>query len=164
MPVPARLTGTPRRIREIIYCATEEADSDDGMVALKLSDDGKKVMQLWRNREFMNLMEGFIVLEGLVYGSVYEASKWLCVDAKDGSVIHSFSALGDGIILRADGLFYCYTKKGEVALVSADRNAFKVISRFRIQMGDGPHFSHPVIYQGKLFIRHGSALMVYRIS
>jgi outer membrane protein assembly factor BamB len=134
------------------------------MVAIRLSDDGKKVTMLWRNREFMNLMEGFILLDGLIYGSVYEAGKWFCLDAKNGSVLHSFSGLSDGIILRADGLFYCYTKKGEVALVSADINAFKIISRFRVPMGDGPHFSHPVIHKGKMYIRHGSALMAYRIS
>ena len=148
----------------IVYCAAEEADSDNGLVAIRLSDDGKKVTQLWRNREFLNLMEGFILKDGLIYGSVYESGKWVCIDSKNGSVIHSFSGLGDGIILWADGLFYCYTKKGEVALVSADRNAFKIISRFRVPMGNGPHFSHPVIHKGKLYIRHGSALMVYRIG
>jgi outer membrane protein assembly factor BamB len=155
---------TPLYTGGVIYCATEKAGSDNGLIALRLSDDGTKVTQLWRNREFMNLMEGFILMDGLIYGSVYQARKWLCIDAKSGTVIHSFSGLGDGIILWADGLFYCYTKNGEVALVSADRNNFEIISRFRLPMGDGPHFSHPVIHKGKMYIRHGSALMVYRIT
>lgn len=148
----------------VIYCAAEDADSDNGLVALKLSDDGTKVTQLWRNREFINLMEGFILLDGLIYGSVYERRKWLCIDAKTGSVVHSLSGLEDGTILWADGLFYCYTKRGEVVLMSADRSAFRIISRFRIPMGEGPHFSHPVIHNGRLYVRHGGALMVYRIS
>ena len=126
------------------------------MVALRLSADGKKVTQLWRNREFLNLMEGFILLDGLVCGSVYQARKWLCVDAIKGTVLHSLSGLDDGVILWADGLFYCYSKKGEVALVSADRAAFKIKSRFRVPLGDGPHFSHPVIHKGKMYIRHGT--------
>lgn len=155
---------TPLYSNGIVYFASEDADSDNGLVAIKLSDDGKKVTQLWRNREFMNLMEGFILLDGFIYGSVYEARKWVCIDAKNGTVRHSFNGLGDGIILRADGLFYCYTKRGEIALVSADRIAYKVISRFRVPLGDGPHFSHPVIYKGRMYIRHGSALMVYNIS
>lgn len=155
---------TPLYSKGIVYCASEDADSNNGLVAMRLSYDGKKVTQLWRNREFMNLMEGFILLDGLIYGSVYEAGKWVCIDSKNGTVRHSFNGLGDGIILWADGLFYCYTKRGEIALVSADRNAFKVISRFRVPLGDGPHFSHPVIYKGRMYIRHGSALMVYNIS
>jgi hypothetical protein len=148
----------------VIYCASEEAGSDNGLVALKLSPDGKSVVQLWRNREFMNLMEGFIIRDGLIFGSVYEAGKWVCIDSKVGKILHSFSGLGDGIILWADGLYYCYSKKGEVALMEADRNSFRLISRFRISMGDGPHFSHPVILNGRMYIRHGDVLTAYKIS
>jgi outer membrane protein assembly factor BamB len=148
----------------IIYCASENDVVNNGLVALKLSDDGRKVTQLWRNQEFKNLMEGFILRDGLIYGSVYEAGKWMCVDIDNGKTIHTFSNFGDGSILLADGLFYCYSKRGEMALMSADRNAFNVISRFRIPMGEGPHFSHPVIYKGRLYVRHGSVLMVYKIK
>lgn len=148
----------------IIYCASENEASNNGLVALKLSDDGKKVTQLWRNRDFKNLMEGFILRDGLIYGSVYEANKWMCVDIADGKALHTFNKFGDGSILLADGLFYCYSKRGEMGLMSADRNAFNIISRFRIPMGEGPHFSHPVIYKGRLYVRHGSALMVYKIK
>jgi outer membrane protein assembly factor BamB len=148
----------------VIYCASENETSNNGLVALKLSDDGRKVTQLWRNREFKNLMEGFIVKDGLIFGAVYNANRWLCVDINTGMTLHSFNKLADGSILWADGLFYCYSKKGEVALMSADRNSFKIVSRFRISLGDGPHFSHPVIYNGRLYIRHGNALMVYNIK
>jgi hypothetical protein len=88
----------------------------------------------------------------------------MCVDIDNGKTIQTFSNFGDGSILLADGLFYCYSKRGEMALMSADRNAFNVISRFRIPMGEGPHFSHPVIYKGRLYVRHGSVLMVYKIK
>jgi len=148
----------------VIYCASENETANNGLVALKLSDDGKKVTQLWRNREFKNLMEGFILRDGLIYGSVYEGNRWLCVDIKDGKTLHTFNKFGDGSILLADGLFYCYSKRGEMALMTADRNSFNIISRFRIPMGEGPHFSHPVIYNGRLYVRHGNALMVYKIK
>ena len=148
----------------IIYCASENDVDNNGLVALKLSSDGKKVTKLWRNQEFKNLMEGFILRDGLIYGSVYEGNKWLCVDIKDGRILHSFNKFGDGSILLADGLFYCYSKRGEMALMSADRSSFTLISRFSIPLGNGPHFSHPVIYKGRMYVRHGDALMVYDIK
>lgn len=148
----------------IIYCASEDDVANNGLVALKLSDDGRKVTLLWRNREFKNLMEGFILSDGLIYGSVYEGKRWLCVDIKDGVILHSFNKFDDGSILFADGLFYCYSKRGEVALMSADKNSYSIISRFMVTMGEGPHFSHPVIYNGRLYVRHGNALMVYNIK
>jgi len=155
---------TPLYADGVIYCASEHDEKNCGIVALKLSPDGKKVTILWRNEEYKNLMGGVILKDGLIYGSIYNRSTWCCIDPKDGKILHSFRGFGEGSIIMAEGLFYCYSTKGEVALISADRSSYKIISRFRIPKGDGPHFSHPVIYNGRLYVRHGSALMVYDIK
>ena len=34
----------------------------------------------------------------------------------------------------------------------------------RIKKGSGEHWAHPVIKNGRLYIRHGDALMVYHIA
>jgi hypothetical protein len=39
----------------------------------------------------------------------------------------------------------------------------ELISKFKITAGTKEHFSHPVIKNGTLYIRHGKALMVYDI-
>lgn len=155
---------TPVYSDGVLYCSSEHDEKVCGLVALKLSPDGKKVTVLWRNQEYKNLMGGIILKDGLIFGSVYNRSTWCCIDAADGKILHSFRGFGEGSILLADGLFYCYSTRGEVAIMTGDRNSFNVISRFRIPMGDGPHFSHPVIYDGKMYIRHGNALMVYDIE
>ena len=41
---------------------------------------------------------------------------------------------------------------------------FDVVSEFRITKGEGPHWAHPVIKDGILYLRHGSALMAYNIK
>jgi hypothetical protein len=148
----------------VLYCSSEHDEKNCGIVALKLSPDGKKVTILWRNEEYKNLMGGNILKDGLIYGSIYNKSTWCCIDTSDGKIVHSFRGFGEGSILMAEGLFYCYSTRGEMALMSADRSSFKIISRFRIPLGDGPHFSHPVIYNGRLYVRHGNALMVYDIK
>ncbi len=155
---------TPVYSDGVIYCASEHDDKNCGIVALKLSADGKKVSVLWRNEEYKNLMGGIIVRDGLIYGSAYNKGTWYCIEAASGKILHTFRGLAEGSILLADGLFYGYSTRGEAALMTADRNGYNVISRFRVPMGEGPHFSHPVIYDGKMFIRHGSALMVYDIK
>jgi len=78
--------------------------------------------------------------------------------------MYNFNNLGDGNIIMADGLFYCYSERGEVALVSANPQSFKVISMFLVPMGTNQHWAHPVIHYGRLYIRHGNALMVYDIK
>ena len=155
---------TPHYSNGVLYCSSEHDTKNCGIVALKLSPDGKKVSILWRNEEYKNLMGGDILKDGLIFGSIYNKSTWCCIDTKDGKILHSFKGFAEGSILMAEGLFYCYGTRGEMALMSADRNSFRIISRFRIPLGNGPHFSHPVIYKGRLYVRHGNALMVYDIK
>ncbi len=155
---------TPLYSDGVLYCSGDYNNNDCGLVALRLSSDGKSVKVLWRNKDYQNLMGGIIMKDGYIFGSTYNKNKWCCIDPSDGKILHSFSGFGDGSILLADGLFYCYGVRGEMALMSGDRNAYRLISKFRIPMGEGPNFSHPVIYKGRLYVRHGSALMVYNIK
>lgn len=73
--------------------------------------------------------------------------------------------LGGGAIIYADGLFYCYAEyDGEIALAQASPEEFKILSRFKVPLGTKEHWAHPVINDGRLFVRHGDALMVYDIK
>jgi hypothetical protein len=70
-----------------------------------------------------------------------------------------------GSIIYADGLLYCYEeRRGNVALVNPNPEQFEVISTFRIKEGRGPHWAHPSISNGILYIRHGDVLMAYNIK
>ncbi len=155
---------TPVYYQGSIYCSSELDQTNSGLLALKLSDDGKSVTTQWRNETFRNVMGGIIVTDDHIYGSVYQKGLWCCLRASDGQIVYQYNGLGDGIIIMADGMFYCYSEKGEVALVSASPSAFNVVSRFQVPLGTDQHWSHPVIYRGKLYIRHGNAVMVYDIK
>ena len=155
---------TPVYLNGIIYCSSDNAKTNLGLVALKLSDDGKSVSTLWRNEDFKNLMGGIIVTDGHIYGSMYRKGLWCCINTTTGKIIYSSNKFWDGNIIMADGLMYCYSEKGEMALVSADPSSFTVISSFKVPLGSDQHWAHPVINGGRLYIRHGNALMAYKIK
>jgi outer membrane protein assembly factor BamB len=146
-----------------IFCVSA-SDENSGAVLLQLSEDGKSVNEIWRNEKFTNLMGGVILQNGYLYGSRYIEGDWYCLDWQTGEVMHMSKALDGGVILYADELFYCYSEKGEMALVKADSKQFKIISSFRVKKGSGPHWAHPVISAGRLYVRHGDNLMAYDIS
>lgn len=146
-----------------IYCSSDNAKTNSGLVALKLSVDGRSVTTEWRNESFKNLIGGIIVYDGYIYGSRYMKKVWCCIDTSNGQILYNSDKLSDGNIIMADDLFYCYSELGEMALVSADNSSFNVISRFPVPLGTDQHWSHPVIFQGRLYIRHGNALMAYNI-
>jgi hypothetical protein len=61
-------------------------------------------------------------------------------------------------------LYLFEEKSGNVALVKPDNSKLDIVSEFKVTKGEGPFWAHPVIDKGKLFIRHGNALMAYKIK
>jgi hypothetical protein len=95
---------------------------------------------------------------------MYRKSLWCCIDATSGQILYSSDKFGDGNIIMADGMFYCYSEKGEIALVSANPSSFNVISKFQVPLGTDQHWSHPVISNGRFYVRHGNSLMAYNLK
>ena len=149
---------------KLLISSASRKDSS-GLVMLQLSPDGKKADIVWRNKEFINLMGGFILKDGFVYGGAYLQPKWFCIDTKTGLTKYIAKELGGGPVIYGDGLFYCYSEKdGEIALVDGTPEQFRIISKFKVPLGADQHWAHPVISGKQLYIRHNNALMVYDIQ
>lgn len=154
---------TPVYYKGRVYCSSQTGMKNSGIVAIKLAEDGKTARIEWRNEEYSNLMGGFIIKNDYIYGSKYEKRVWNCLDINNGKILYNSNKFGDGVIIWADGLFYCYSEQGEMALVDATPSSFNVISRFKIPFGTDQHWSHPVIHNGRLYVRHGNSLGVFDV-
>ncbi len=140
-------------------------EKTSGMVQLQLSDDADAVSEIWRNNRYVNLMGGIIKIDSCLYGSSYLKKDWQVISWNTGETLSKNDELGGGAVIYADSRFYCYSEReGEVALCKADPTGFEVISRFKVPLGTGEHWAHPVIADGMLYIRHGNALMAYNIK
>ena len=90
---------------------------------------------------------------------------WVSVDWETGKTNWEGEWFTKGSIIAADDMLYLYEEQhGHVALVQPDDEGLNVISSFQLEEGTGPHWAHPSIYDGKLFIRHGSVLLVYNLK
>lgn len=141
-----------------------------GWVALKLklSADGSKAEKVWENRNFDPQLGGIVLLGDLLYASNHQsqpAGSWICVDWNSGKTLWTAKWNAQGSVISADGMLYLFEEKaGNVALVRPDPSKLDIVSEFRVTKGSGPFWAHPVIKNGKLYIRHGEALMVYNIK
>ncbi|NQU34162.1 MAG: hypothetical protein HQ521_13090, partial [Bacteroidetes bacterium] len=72
--------------------------------------------------------------------------------------------IGSGALISADNMLYYYNQKGELKLLSFSEGKMTEISSFKIQKGSKEHFSHPVIHNGVLYLRHGNVLMGFDIK
>lgn len=55
-------------------------------------------------------------------------------------------------------------EKGTLGLVKAVPEDYHIVSSFKVTPGTGQHWAHPVISGGRLYIRHGDALIAYDIK
>ena len=148
---------------KLLVSSASKKDSS-GLVMLQLSADGKKADIAWRNKEYINLMGGFVLKDGFVYGSAHIQPKWFCVDTRTGQMQYIAKELGGGPVIYADGLFYCYAEKdGEMALAEGNPEQFRIVGKFKVPLGTAQHWAHPVIANGQLYIRHNNAVMVYDV-
>ena len=139
------------------------AGDGNGGVKLKLSDDDKQVSQVWRNTEIDNYMGGFIKIGNRIYVGGESKRSLLCVDANTGKIVDTLKIF-TGSIALADNMLYYYNQRGEMILVKPDPARLTLVSKFKISAGTKEHFSHPVIKDGVLYIRHGKALLAYNIQ
>ncbi|MFC2101481.1 PQQ-binding-like beta-propeller repeat protein [Bacteroidota bacterium] len=144
-----------------LYCVSGYGQ---GGVQLKLAADGSAKQEMWRNKSIDNRMGGFVVLGDKIYGSDDSNKGWYCVDWNTGKDIHGEKMMARGTTISADGMLYCYSDVGEMALVKPTESGFEKVSSFEVPYGEAQHWAHPVITNGILYIRHGGSLMAYDIN
>lgn len=131
---------------------------------LKLSADGSSVSQKWRNRTIDSRMGGAILLDGYIYASGDNNREWRCLEWETGKEMYASAAIAKGTLIYADGMLYCYSERGELALVKADPSGFQIVSKTRVLLGSEQHWAHPMIHDGVLYVRHGKALISYKVK
>jgi outer membrane protein assembly factor BamB len=138
-----------------------------GAVGLAIAGDGGSVRPLWEQPKQDPVHGQAVLVDGHAYASSHQkiSGKWTCVDLKTGKVAWEDPCVGKGgSVIFADGLLYCYSEDGIVGLVRPSPDKCQVVSTFKVPQGDGPHWAHPVVADGRLYIRHGEALMCYDVS
>jgi outer membrane protein assembly factor BamB len=140
-----------------------------GSRLIRLNVDGERVSvkELWKSELLESQHGGVILLDGYLYGASRSSSlgPWVCLDFKTSKRMYAEPGIGTGSLTYADGMIYALNQSRTVALVRPTRHAFEVISQFSIPKGGrGPTWAHPVVCDGRLYVRHGNFLYCYDIK
>jgi len=139
-----------------------------GATLLKLTAHG--VETVWHTSELDNEHGGVVLVDGHLYGHAdgnHKHRHWACLDWKTGKTMWTsdeFPGPRSASTLYADGMLYLTNEKGVVALARVNPQKMEIVSQFEIpKQGKGPSWAHPVICDGRLYIRHGQFLYAYDI-
>ncbi|MDR0295143.1 MAG: PQQ-like beta-propeller repeat protein [Prevotellaceae bacterium] len=133
-----------------------------GAVMLRLTNGGRSVEKVWEVADLDPRTGAMVKIGNYIYGSGDNHKYWFCIDWKTGEIKYKDKSFGVGAVIANEDMLYCYSEKGEMALVKATPEKFDMISKFPIVLGTDQHWAHPVIYQGVLYVRHGNTLMAYK--
>lgn len=133
-----------------------------GAIKLELGENGESLKEVWFNNKIMNNFNGYVKADNHLFTTV--KGNWLKALADESGEVTDSVKVATGSMISADNMFFCYGMNGDMNLVQYKENEFKVTGNFKIREGDGQHFSHPVIKNGILYIRHGNTLVAYKIS
>jgi outer membrane protein assembly factor BamB len=142
-----------------------------GGKAYELSADTSSYTEKWSDKNLDCHHGGVILLGNDIIGSNNDGDKanknkksWICLDMGSGKMKYWDKLIGKGSLMYADGMLYCYGESGQVGLMKATPSGFELVSSFEITKGEEEHWAHPVVCNGKLYIRHGDVLMVYNVK
>lgn len=143
-----------------------DSSPDYGVVfGVRLDNDAAS--QRW-SRELKITHGGTVCVDGRLYGSSSRGDVvgWAKVDVETGkpTQVKAAGDLSDGSMIVADGRFYCLTVRGVMTLQELTEDGFRTVGTFRLAEGEGQDaWAHPVVCQGRLFLRYHDVLYCYDV-
>ncbi|HRZ54263.1 MAG TPA: PQQ-binding-like beta-propeller repeat protein [Candidatus Paceibacterota bacterium] len=148
---------------------------------VKLSKDGTggvKAEEVWHSRYMQNHHGGVVLIDGALYGGNggNGTGYLVCLDFQTGEALWNEGdpdkrRVRKGSMAVADGRIYYRNDTeargaaDEVILIEPSRKEYIERGRFRIPDPSGSHsWSHPVIANGKLYIRDQEVLFCYDVK
>jgi outer membrane protein assembly factor BamB len=128
----------------------------------RMQDGTFNVEQVWKSELLDNHHGGVLLLDGHIYGAGHESRGWFCLDFQTGA--KSWQNDGKGSLACADGRLYCLDERGTMSLILATHDKWDQVSSFKMPRGGkGLYWAHPVVYDGRLYVRHAEQLFAYNV-
>ena len=166
---------TPIYKDNIVYVT---ASYNVGCVAIKLTknDEGFKTENLYFNKNMCNHHGGVVLVNGNIYG-FSESTGWTCQNMKTGENIWTTGRTGEvtnvgkGAILAVNDRLLCLEEKsGLLAVIAASPEGWKEFGRMpmpertEMETKDNMVWAHPVVANGKLYVRDHNLLFCYDLK
>ena len=134
--------------------------------ALALSPDASSVTLKWEDKTLDSQHHGVVLVDGRLYGCGHNNGGLTCLEMATGKVMWTTKDIQGGAVVYADGMLYVYEgpKAGVVSLVKPAPTGFERTGNFEVKEGTDNHWAHPVVSNGRLYIRHGEALIAYDVA
>lgn len=160
---------TPIVKDDYVFCSTGYGT---GAALLELKTDGDdfdvEEKYFLKPDIFQNHHGGMIRVGDYIYaGNKHNKGFPVCLEMETGRVVwggdQSGPGTGSAAILYADGKLIFRYQNGTVALIAATPDEYRLLGEFKPAYKKKESWSHPVIYDGRLYLREQDKLMCYDV-
>ncbi len=130
------------------------------------SGDAFKAEQVYENKVMVDHHGGVVRVGEYLYGHS-DGKGWVCQKFDTGEMVWSNPGVGKGAVTYADGFLYTRSGggKGTIALVEATPDGYKETGRFnQPDRSKENSWPHPVVINGRLYIRDQGVLLCYAVK
>jgi outer membrane protein assembly factor BamB len=158
---------TPLHQNGLVFAASAY-NAGGGLVKLVKNPDGTiTAEEIYFTNKMQNHHGGMIVVDGALYGANggNGGGYLVCLDFLSGEELWYSRRVPKGSVALADGRLYYRTEEGTMLLIEPNRSELVERGRFeQPDRSDSPAWSHPVIANGKLYLRDQDVLFCYDIA
>jgi outer membrane protein assembly factor BamB len=133
-----------------------------GLLNLTVQNGEVSATEVYFSREMKNHHGGMVLVDGYLYG--YNDLILTCLEFATGKLMWRDRSVGKGSVTYADGHLYLQSEGNVMGLAEATPAGYREKGRFEIPDKGLPSWAHPVISDGRLYIRNQDTLLVYDIK
>ena len=139
------------------------SDYGTGAALLELTPNGNSVAakEVYFTNDMRNHHASSVLIGDHLYG--FSSNILTAMKFDTGEVAWRDRSVGKGSVIFADDRLYLFSETGVVGLAEANPAGYREHGRFQLQTGALPTWSHPVVANGKLFLRDQDAIYAYDV-
>jgi outer membrane protein assembly factor BamB len=132
-----------------------------GLLDLSVANGEVTAKEAYFTQDMKNHHGGVVLVDGYLYG--YNDAILVCLEFATGKLMWRDRSVGKGSVTYADGRLYLQGENNVVGLAEAAPAGYKEKGRFEIPDKGLPSWAHPVVSDGRLYVRNQDTLLVYDV-
>ena len=139
------------------------SDYGTGAALLNLSPSGGGISarEVYFTNEMRNHHASSVLVGEYLYG--FSSAILTAMRFDTGEVAWKDRSVGKGSVIFADDRLYLFSERGVAGLAEANPEAYREHGRFQVKTGSLPTWSHPVVANGKLYLRDQDTIYAYDV-
>jgi outer membrane protein assembly factor BamB len=163
---------TPIYHHGLVFAASAYGAGGGSVKLSKDANGGVKAEEVYFSKKMQNHHGGMVIFDGCLYGANggNEGGFLVCLDFQTGNVLwdgrdDAERRAPKGSVALADGRLYYRTEKGAMLLIEPNPKQYVERGRFdQPDRSEQPAWTHPVIANGKLYVRDQDVLLCYDVK